>query len=188
MPTRLSADISWSKPNKFIFRFIWIYTLLYTFPFPFNFLPFGQYITQWTDQFWKWLALPVARHLFHITDNLTLQGRGSGDTSLDYIIIFILLTMALVAALIWTLTDRKHNHYNTLFRYQVVYLRYYTALNLFVYAIVKIFPTQFWERPDPVFRRAITYGIIMEIYGIFRSLRQVRRDSRSPRLHLSALP
>lgn len=145
MPTRLSADISWSKPNKFIFRFIWIYTLLYTFPFPFNFLPFGQYITQWTDQFWKWLALPVARHLFHITDNLTLQGRGSGDTSLDYIIIFILLTMALVAALIWTLTDRKHNHYNTLFRYQVVYLRYYTALNLFVYAIVKIFPTQFWE-------------------------------------------
>ena len=143
MTTDTLQAVRWNTAQKVLFRFIFLYTLFYIFPFPVNYIPYGQYLSHWIGQFWQWLSLWTADHIFHITEELPLNGRGSGDITLAYLQVFVQLLIATAGTIIWSVSDRKREHYNNLFRYQIVFLRYYTAFLLLTYGIIKIIPTQF---------------------------------------------
>lgn len=144
MTTNPLNAIEWHPVEKILFRFFFCYSLLYLFPFPARYIPFLKFLSPWVDQFWQWLSLWTAENIFNITKELPLSGRGSGDTTLNYIRVFNHLVLAVGATVIWSVLDRKRTDYRTLFRYQIVYLRYFTAFILLSYGIVKIIPTQFW--------------------------------------------
>ncbi|MGS2741578.1 hypothetical protein [Sinomicrobium sp. M5D2P17] len=143
MTTNILQAVRWNTAQKVLFRFIFLYTLFYTLPFPVNYIPYGQYLSHWIGQFWQWLSLWTADHIFHIAEELPLSGRGSGDITLAYLRVFVQLVIAAAGTIIWSVSDRKREHYSKLFRYHIVFLRYYTAFLLLTYGIIKIIPTQF---------------------------------------------
>ena len=53
------------------------------------------------------------------------------------------LLVALAATLVWSISDRRRRHYETLNPWLRVYARYALALVMMVYAVAKVVPTQF---------------------------------------------
>ncbi|MBC9795918.1 hypothetical protein [Sinomicrobium weinanense] len=143
MTTNQLNVIEWHPAEKILFRFVLCYSLFFLFPFPLHYIPFVKHLSQWVSQFWQWLSLWTAEHVFHITEELPLSGRGSGDTTLSYIMVFNRLILSVLATLIWSVFDRKRADYRILFRYLILFLRYSTAFTLLSYGLYKVMPSQF---------------------------------------------
>ncbi|UNZ00180.1 DoxX family membrane protein [Zhouia spongiae] len=124
------------------FRLFFCYYILYAFPFPLEYIPFGHYFGMWTYDFWKWLVPIVAENIFHIDKELTLPN-GSGDTTFNYIQVFTQLLIAILATTIWTLSSNKRKTHSKLYIYLIVYLRYYLAFYMLSYGSSKLFVNQF---------------------------------------------
>src|SRR5690606_4492233 len=77
---------------------------------------------------------------------------GSGDTSYAWVSLLLLITFALAASLIWSLTDSKRPHYNTLYYWLTVLIRYYIAFMLINYGVIKVMHAQM---PPPTLTRLI---------------------------------
>lgn len=143
MTTNPLNAIEWHPVEKILFRFFFCYSLIYLFPYPAHYIPLIKHLSQWVGQFWQWLSLWTAENIFNIPEELPLSGRGSGDTTLSYIKVFNHLVLAVLGTLIWSALDRKRTNYRTLFRYQVLFLRYFTAFTLLSYGLYKVMPSQF---------------------------------------------
>jgi len=119
---------------------------LYIFPFPLNLLPFGagRWISVTVQDFWDYIGLWVAKNIFGFKD-LPSWRKGSGDRTVDYILVLARLTISIFLVLIWLLADFKRKNYDKLFKYLWLYLRYFLAFTLLTYGLSKVFTNQFWE-------------------------------------------
>lgn len=128
---------AWSPLRRAGFRFVCVYLVVYNLPFPLNILPqgFPPY-----DNLWSALTLWVGRHVFHRT---VVAPNGSGDTSGGWVQVFMCLAAALLATVLWTVLDRKRPHYDRLYDWLRVYVRFALANVMFSYGAMKIFPNQF---------------------------------------------
>ncbi|HEX8898792.1 MAG TPA: hypothetical protein VF751_08860, partial [Chthoniobacterales bacterium] len=104
----------WHAAKRVAFRFCFIY--------------FGLYIAT-TQMFWGGLApmanLPplaevpplrqaiswIARHVFGVTAPLVIEGSGSRDKIFDWAQVCLLLAIAAIGTLVWSLLDRKRHSY-----------------------------------------------------------------------------
>jgi hypothetical protein len=137
----------WGPMKRGLFRFAFSYLVLYLLPFPLNvFWP----SLQWYENLWNAVVPWVGRHVFETDVNVLPNG--SGDTTYNYIQVFCFLVLALAAALVWTLLDRRRAHYRTLHEWLRVYVRFGLAVAMISYAAVKIIKSQF---PDPSFDRLL---------------------------------
>jgi len=122
--------------KKLLFRFAFAYLVLYNFPFPLYYissvqrvyLRIGSALVPW-----------VGKHVF----NVTIARHGSGDSTFGYVQTFCLLVIAIAAALIWTLLDRKRRNYARLYEWLRVYVRFVLAVTMIEYGASKVFPAQF---------------------------------------------
>jgi len=128
---------TWSPLRRVVFRFVFVYLILYNLPFPLDAL------TIW-----------VGRHVFHQTVEITFSG--SGDTSAAWIRGFCILVVAVFATVIWTLLDRNRTQYDRLHEGLRVYVRFVLALAMISYGAIKVIPSQF---PLPTLHR------LMEPFG-----------------------
>jgi uncharacterized membrane protein YphA (DoxX/SURF4 family) len=87
----------------------------------------------------------VAAHVFHLSGPVAVypQVNGSGDSTLDYIHVLCMAVCAVVAALVWSILDRKRTEYRRLHAWLRIWLRYTLAATLFGYGFAKVFPLQF---------------------------------------------
>ena len=127
----------WSPLRCTVFRFVCAYLVVYNLPFPLNILPqgFPPY-----DNLWSALTLWVGRHVFHRT---VMVPNGSGDTFGGWVQVFMCLAIALLATVLWTLLDHKRPHYDRLYDWLRVYVRFALANVMISYGADKIFPNQF---------------------------------------------
>jgi len=96
----------------------------------------------------------VGSQAFHV--DITVRPNGSGDTTYNYVQVFSYLVLALAAALVWTLLDRRRPAYERLHEWLRVYVRFYLAMTMFSYGIVKVIQLQF---PSPALDRLLqTFG------------------------------
>lgn len=116
----------WSTLKKVAFRFLTIYFLVYMLP-----MPGANQIIPW-----------VGEHILGFGE-VSVKGSGSGDRLFDFVQLFVMLSIAVLGALIWTLADRKRLHYRELFYWLTVLIRYYLAFYMFVYGFAKVFKAQF---------------------------------------------
>jgi hypothetical protein len=72
-----------------------------------------------------------------------LQPTGSGDTFSAYILQLVILILALVMGLTWSIFDRRKRSYIRLHGWLRVLARYALAFALLSYAFSKVIPTQF---------------------------------------------
>src|ERR1700759_1320415 len=99
-----SAAPAWGTVKRLLFRFTFIYLVLYNLPFPLTMLP-GRAIPKAYAGLWEAPVKWVGKHLFHV--DITVLPNGSGDTTFNYVQVFLFLVLAIGAALAWTLLDRR---------------------------------------------------------------------------------
>jgi hypothetical protein len=127
---------AWSLAHRVFFRFIGIYFLLYALPSPgrasiFTSVPFGAMVFRWYGSLWRAICPWVGSHVFHLTGRaITYFPTGSGDTTLDYIQNMLFVLVALGAALIWSVLDRKRKEYRQLEPWLRLLVRYTLAFTL----------------------------------------------------------
>jgi len=138
----LQPSPAWGPVKKLLFRFAFVYLLLYSFPFPLDSIPYVGMATTWYFQMLNALVPWVGKHVFNV---VTITGRasGSGDSTYSYVQFFCLLVISSAAALCWTLLDRKRRNYARLYEWLRVYVRFVLAVTLIQYGAAKVFPSQF---------------------------------------------
>jgi len=155
---------SWSVGSRIAFRFCFLY--------------FGLYCLL-TQIFWGLLPIPglnidirelgtyppfrniviwTAEHVFRYSQPLVYSGSGSGDKVFDWVQVFCLLVVALLGTVIWSALDRRRGHYEQLYKWFRVFIRFAVAGQMFGYGIVKLVPLQM---PFPFLTK------LLERYGDF---------------------
>jgi uncharacterized membrane protein YphA (DoxX/SURF4 family) len=124
--------------KKLLFRFTFVYLVLYNFPSPLHYLHIDQ-VDAWYFQIWRPLVPWVAKHVF----NVIITDYGGGDSVFTYVQLFCFLVISIAAALIWTLLDRKRRNDVRLSEWLRVYIRFVLAVTMIEYGAWKVFPSQF---------------------------------------------
>lgn len=148
--SELPQPAAWRPVNRVLFRFIFAYLVLYIFPFPLNVLP---YVDEWAapyDNIWNWAVPWVGKHLFHV--EITVLPNGSGDTTYNYVQIFLFAAIAAAATLVWSVLDRRRTQYSRLYVWLRIYVRFSLAAAMISYGGAKIIKSQF---PNPTLDRLI---------------------------------
>ena len=144
----------WSPVKWVLFRFVFSYLVLYSFPFPLFYIPYVGMGFMWYFQMWGKLVPWVGQQLFGVT--ITVQPNGSGDTTYNYVQVFCYFVIAAIATLVWSLLDRRRRNYARLYEWLRIYTRFVLAVAMVGYGAFKVIPSQF---PAPSFDR------LMQPYG-----------------------
>lgn len=146
----------WSFFEKILFRFSFLFFSIYIFPFPLNFLSFLGDALSFIDDAMNWLVVFTGKHILHLPFDITVQPNGSGDTTWNYVQLFIMVVFALIGCIIWSIADARKKNYNRWLYWLTVAVRYYLAFSLIAYGSYKVFKMQF---PSPSISRLLeTYG------------------------------
>lgn len=152
----------WSLGTKVTFRFTFVYFLLYTVYFPFQFLPFPPFtqISAIYNSVWSAGVPWIGSHVLHLSHDFSTDFRntaaGSKDTTYVYVQVLCYLVIAAVAAVVWSLLDRRRHDYRWLHKWFMVYLRLVLAAVMIPYGAAKLLP---WQFPAPSLSKLLeTYG------------------------------
>ncbi|MBS1577835.1 MAG: hypothetical protein JST09_21225 [Bacteroidetes bacterium] len=136
------ADLQWPLWRKIIFRFFFIYITLVISPWTWlDAIPGVNYVTQYYYQLMDWAVRKANAKFFHIREVL-IEPNGSGDTSWAWAQTWLLLILALMGCIIWSILDRKRPDYFRLNYWLCLFTRYYVAMVSFTYGIIKLFALQ----------------------------------------------
>ena len=154
--TGLSAEANWSLPQKLLFRFSFIFFGLYVIPFPANYITILKSNLNWVFEAWNWLVVDAGKYILHLPNDITVTPNGSGDTTWNWVQMFLILSSTLLGAIIWSLLDRQRKNYQRMLYWFTVVVRYYLAFSLIHYGLLKVFKSQF---PAPnIYRLEEAYG------------------------------
>jgi uncharacterized membrane protein YphA (DoxX/SURF4 family) len=149
----------WSLATRLAFRLTFLYFTLYVISTQMlgGLLPFG-----WIPDIEGSMAMRrvfawVGTHVFR-TGTVSFQPSGSGDKLIDYLQAFSLLMIAVGAAALWSLVDRRRPDYRALNKWFRVFLRFALGSTMISYGMVKAFPLQM---PAPGLQR------LLEPFGNF---------------------
>lgn len=162
----------WPLWKRVGFRFLLIYFLLYTHPFPINYLPTPARVESAIeavfdleiDASWvaateivdeaigdyssaygdaeRWAVDRVAMDVFGL-DEQPDRPRGSGDPTYSYLLFAIHLVLAAFVCVIWSLLDRRRRGHPKLFAWFLIGVRVILGFTMLSYGLSKIIPSQF---------------------------------------------
>lgn len=149
-PASLATSVQppvWSPGLRFLFRFVcsyWLFAALLPTPHVVAFLDFTRPLLRPYVRLWRQICPWVGIHVFHLAGKDVVYPPGSStDTTLGYIQFFCYAVVALLAAVVWSILDRKREQYESLHEWLRVLVRYTLASGMLWYGIGKIFPEQF---------------------------------------------
>lgn len=138
------VSIEWNFSRKFLFRFLFIYFLLYCFPFPLDGFDFLAPVAKPYYDFIDWLIPLAGDKLFRIQAHVAFPTFDKVDDSFyGLIFIYLNLLISFFGAITWSLFDPGRKNYVKLNQWLMLYLRFFLAAYLFGYGFVKVFPSQF---------------------------------------------
>lgn len=146
-----AAGTSQSVPRRLLERFAFIAFALYHVPLFLNNYPSlggGGFNDTGLAPRWGHVFTPagvwVARHVFHMTGAMASAYNGdNGDVGEEYGRLLLSVVIAVVAAVVWTVADRRRPRGRWVSEATTTLLRYSIALGLASYAIAKLLPQQF---------------------------------------------
>ena len=140
---------NWSTFQKIAFRFFFVFFIVYVFINPNGIIPnangFVEFYLHPLVVFIPWLA----KHLLHTTIRVDAYENDSGDRAFDYLVYLLVIIVAAVACIIWSVTGRKTRNYNKLLYWVYVVVRYYAGFTMLTYGGVKVIKLQF-AAPNPM--------------------------------------
>ena len=93
-----------------------------------------KYPTELAHKFIPW----VGENILNLSEKITTFTNGSGDTTYDYVSVFVILIFAIFGCFVWSIIDRNRNNYKKLYYWITVAIRFYVGLMLINYGLVKI--------------------------------------------------
>lgn len=147
---------SWSPLQRIAFRFSFIILALFVLLVNNGAYPFYYEILGWMIEPMHTFVAWVGKNILHLPYEITVFTNGSGDTTYDYVILFVILCLAVIGTLVWSLLDRNRKNYSTLYYWITVAVRFYVGLMLFNYGMYKVIKLQF---PSP------GIGRLLQPYG-----------------------
>lgn len=133
----------WSLLQKLVFRFFLILFLLYIFFNPNGVLPYSDYAFNFYIPPFHKIMVWIGKNILHLSYPITVFTNGSGDTTYDYVVIFFIVVVAVIASVAWSLIDKRTTTHKKLFYWLCVIVRYYVAITMFAYGFVKVIKLQF---------------------------------------------
>ncbi|WP_299899861.1 hypothetical protein [uncultured Aquimarina sp.] len=133
----------WSIWSRIGFRFSFIYFLLIIFFQNNGAYPFFSFVAKFPSDLMEKFVLWFAESILGIPFKLSTGPNGSGDTSYDYLVVFVIFIAAVIGTGIWSALDRKRSNYKILFYWLTTALRYYVGLMLINYGLIKVIQLQF---------------------------------------------
>lgn len=135
------AEGRWGPGRRLAFRFVFVYSLVYLFPFPIFYIPGLDAVSEAWEAILLRAAVPVGDALFGL--KVINEPTGSGDTAFAFVAAFLTAAVALLAALLWSLVDRRRANDRVLLEILLVYVRFALATTLLSYGAVKVWKSQF---------------------------------------------
>lgn len=130
----------WNLAARVAYRFLFCYLVLFFFPFPSGLVNPG-WLGSLFDPFWS-RAVPWFASTF-LGKEVSYNPNGSGDTSFDFARLVLLVVIATVVTLVWSVLDRRRTDYSTLNSWSRVWLRYALLLCMLTFGAVKVVMLQF---------------------------------------------
>ena len=155
METTLTHE-SWTSVQKIAFRFAFLAIGLFILIENNGAYPFYDVIMAYPGELLHIFIPWVGKNILHLSYDITVFTNGSGDTTYDYVILFVILCLSVTGTIIWSLLDRNRNNYSKLYYWLTVAVRFYVGLMLFNYGMYKVIKMQF---PFP------GVGRLMQPYG-----------------------
>ncbi len=143
MPTLTEQLPPWSKPEKVVFRFCFLYFATYILFTPNNDLPLVNTLYEGPNTLLHRLVPWLADHIFGYKKPITIFTNGSGDTTYDYMLWFVGIALTITGTIAWTLLDRKRRDYQTLYYWIRVLVRFYLFYTMMDYGLAKVIKVQF---------------------------------------------
>ncbi len=134
----------WGAPRRIGFLVLAVFLLFNTVSPLLAMIPFvGEYVM--TGLVWFWgLILPwVGANVLGIDDPIEFRFTGSGDTTWDWVLMFVTVVLSLVGGIAWALIDHRRAGYAALNRWLMVLTRYTLAASMVGYGLAKVFKSQF---------------------------------------------
>ncbi|HKD91719.1 MAG TPA: hypothetical protein VKB56_07435 [Terriglobales bacterium] len=152
----------WGLGTRIAFRFTFAYFVLYMLPFPSEWLhlPWRQsgpnLSERWYDAAGHKIVPWVAKHILHLSKDITVFSNGSGDTTYNWVGALCFVVLAAITTVIWSIADRKRTNYEKLHAWFRVVLRLWLAGIIGLYGMYKLYQAQF---PPPYLARYLErYG------------------------------
>jgi len=138
--------VCWSPAARIAFRFTLIYFGLYCLCTQIitSLVPLPNVDVPDPSAFWpvRPLVMWTARHVFHVTRDVVYTGSGSGDKTFDWVLVFCLLVLSILATCIWSALDRRRLDYVAMHKWFRVFLRICLAGQMMAYGLSKAVPLQ----------------------------------------------
>jgi uncharacterized membrane protein YphA (DoxX/SURF4 family) len=139
----------WHPATRIAFRFCFVYFGLFCLLFAQITFVFTGIVGRWLPDhavIWQMIALEpltrwVGRQVFGV-DAALHPDSGSGDQAAIWVLVFSILVVALVAAVVWTVVDRRRSDYTRLSPWFLVFLRLCVGGQMLFYGFAKLIPTQ----------------------------------------------
>jgi hypothetical protein len=152
-------DPSWSPALRFAFRFLFSYFVLYSHGM-IGLLPFSEVVLRKYVELWYPVVAWVGKDVLHLQQDIYLlksEIDGVSNTAFGTVLFFCYVALALIAAAVWSLLDRKRPHYRRLYAWFRFALRFSLALAMIRYGAIKIIPAQM-ASPPPLSLLALRLG------------------------------
>jgi hypothetical protein len=135
--------VRWSLPTRIAFRFCFSYFVLYNLPAVLELFPMQIAMTLWGkyQELWQSIVRPVGTTVFGVVTDVLPNG--SGDTTFNYVQVFVMAAVALAATIVWSIADRRRLAYPTLYAWFRTYVRFALAMVMVGYGVVKVIKLQF---------------------------------------------
>jgi hypothetical protein len=132
----------WPLWQRVLFRFFSVYLLLQISPWEwFGSLPGVPFLTGYIQRATDWAVTASNARIFHVRETL-VPLNGSGDTSYAWTQVWLFLSVAAVACLVWSILDRRRQSYDRLLYWLRTIVRYFLASVALSYGIIKLFALQ----------------------------------------------
>ena len=150
------TTVQWSLPTRVAFRFTFAYFLLWVYPRAVGSLGAGVNYSNPLRDLWHAVVPWVGTHVLHLTGDFREVANGSGDQLYDYVQIFCIAVTAAVAAVVWSILDRKRPNYSYLYQWLRFFVRIVLTVAMISYGANKLWWAQF---PAPKLARLVEpYG------------------------------
>lgn len=133
---------TWGGAKRVGFRFVFAFVALWMSPFPIGALPYTEPLVRQWDAGRDALTVRCARIVLNrAVDDFVPNG--SGDTTVGWMQLAMIITLALVATMAWSILDRRRANYVRLHQWLHVYLRFAVGTVMIEYGLAKVFHLQF---------------------------------------------
>ena len=150
----VAVSKSWHPLTLIAFRFCFVYFGAFCLTFAQIVFVYAGILARWLPDgavIWQMTLMEplltwVGRHVLGV-DAVLHRDSGSGDQTVVWVMVLVLLAVAAVATIVWSVLDRRRSEYTTLHSWFLMFVRLSLAGQMLFYGIAKVIPTQMPSPP-----------------------------------------